>query len=140
MAGLPSSYVTASHVCRKAHAAAAALTRLRQPVRSTYSRPRSYTRQADSGKLPQGRLPLLSAAVACPRAGPAIGTSPLSGYCTHITRYPQLVGEPTYVRQRPATGSKPGAAYARQPMARLRHTEPRDERREGRGGTARGVA
>ena len=51
------------------------------------------------------RVPLLSAAVACPRAGPAIGTSPLSGYCTHITRYPQLVGEPTYVRQRPAHGS-----------------------------------
>ena len=39
------------------------------------------------------RVPLLSAAVACPRAGPAIGTSPLSGYCTHITRYPQLAAK-----------------------------------------------
>ena len=53
------------------------------------------------------RMPLLSAAVACPRAGPAIGTSPLSGYCTHITRYPQLASGIRHMGWCPAKGSKP---------------------------------
>ena len=69
------------------------------------------------------RVPLLSAAVACPRAGPAIGTSPLSGYCTHITRYPQLASGIRLMGWCPATGSKPRDA----PRLLQQPNEPREE-------------